>query len=72
MKSVGSSGMAKGRWVEGEGTYLGTNKVVFDAEIFAILRTVRLLCERREQGQAYTTFSDSQAAVARVRHLRER
>ena len=38
------------------------------AEVFAILRAVRLLSERNETGQAYTVFSDSQAAVARIRH----
>ena len=49
-------------------TYLGTNKEVFDAEVFAILRAVTLLVERKEEDQAYTVFSDSQAAVARIQH----
>ena len=31
-----------GRWT-GKGSYLGTNKKVFGAEVFAILRAVRLL-----------------------------
>ena len=52
----------------GRGTYLGTKKEDFDAEVFAILQAVRLLNERGEEGQAYTTFSDSQAAVARIQH----
>ena len=46
----------------------GTNKEVFDAEVYAILQAVKLLSERNEEGQAYTIFSDSQAAVARIQH----
>ena len=61
------SGPRDGGWTE-RGTYLGTNKEVFDAEVFAILRAVRLLHERAEEGQIYTIFSDSQAAVARIQH----
>ena len=56
-----------GGWT-GRGTYLGTNKEVFGAEVFAILRAVRLLNERGEEGQAYTIFPDSQAAVTRIQH----
>ena len=56
-----------GRWVK-RGTYLGKNKEVFDAEVFAIMRAVRLLDERKKRGQDYVVFSDSQAAVARVQH----
>ena len=59
-----------GGWVEvgerkGGG---GTNKEVFDAEVFAILRAVRLLNERGEEDQAYTMFTNSQAAVAWIQH----
>ena len=50
--------------------YLGKNKEAFDAEVFAILRAVRLLDERGESGREYTIFSDAQAAVARVQHDR--
>ena len=57
----------EGRWVK-RGAYLGKNKEVFDAEIFAIMRAVRLLEERGECGMAYTIFSDSQAAISRVQH----
>lgn len=32
-------------------TYLGKNKEVFDAEVFAILSAARLLDERAEDGQ---------------------
>ena len=54
-------------WVK-RGAYLGKNKEVFDAEVFAILRATRLLDERAESGQNYTIFSDSQAAISRVQH----
>ena len=56
-----------GGWTE-RSTYLGTNKDVFDAEVFAILRAVRLLNGRGEEGQAYTVFSDSQVVVAQIQH----
>ena len=56
-----------GEW-RGEGLFLGTNKEVFDAEVYAIGRAVRLLNERGEEGQSYTIFSDSQAAIFRVQH----
>ena len=43
-------GAAVAFWREGEwvrrGTYLEKNKEVFDAEVFAIMRAVRLLNER--------------------------
>ena len=45
-------------WVR-RGIYLGKNKEVFDAEVFATMRAVRLLDERGERGQDYTIFSDS-------------
>ena len=57
---------AYGGW-RGRGTYLSTNEV-FGAEVFAILQVIRLLNERGERGQVYTTSPDSQAAVARVQH----
>lgn len=52
------------------GFYLGKNKEVFDAEAFALLRTVRLLSERGESGRDDTIFPDSQAAVSRIQHDR--
>ena len=52
-------------WWASRGTYLGRNKEAFGAEVFAILQAVKLLNDR-EQGQRYTVFSDSQAAIARV------
>ena len=59
------------RWPSGGargGTYLGKNKEVFDAEVFAILHAIRLLNERGETGKEYTISSDAQAAIARVQH----
>ena len=53
---------------KGEGVFLGTNKEVFDAEVYAIREAIRLLDERGEAGQSYTVFSDSQAAIYRVLH----
>ena len=55
-------------WVR-RGTYLGKNKEVFDAEVFAILRAARLLNERGESGRNYTVSSDAQQR-SRVQHDR--
>ena len=55
------------RWIK-RAVYLGKNKEVFDVEVFAILRAAKLLEKRGERGGAYTVFSDSQAAIARVQH----
>ena len=56
-----------GEWRE-EGIFLGTNKEVFDAEVFATHRAVDLLNRRGEREQHYTVFSDSQVAIFRVQH----
>ena len=56
-------------WVS-RGTYLGRNKEVFGAEVFAILQAIRLLNERDETGGEYTVFLDAQTATARVQHDR--
>ena len=40
----------------------------FDAEVFALLRAIQNLNERKESDQHYTVFSDSQAAIARITH----
>ena len=37
------------RWVK-RGTYLGKNKEVFDAEVYAILQAVRFLNDREGRG----------------------
>jgi len=49
----------------GEGYHLGTNKEVFDAELYAIYRPVMRFGKRREHDQEYTIFVDSQAAIKR-------
>ena len=41
-------------------------KEVFDAEVFAIRRALRILEERNEIGASYTVFADSKAATRRV------
>lgn len=46
-----------GRWAR-RGAYLGRSKEVLDAEVFAVLRAVRLLNGRGESGRNYTIFSD--------------
>ena len=56
-----------GEWRE-RGVFLGTNKEVFDAEVYAIREAVDLLDARGETGQSYAIFSDSQAAIFRVLH----
>ena len=50
-----------GSW-KTEGVYLGKNKEVFDAEVYAIGRALEVLNERDEENRQYTVFSDSQAA----------
>ena len=69
--SVGAAVAFKegGNWKE-EGTFLGGNKEVFDAEIFAIGRALEIINERSERGKRYTIFSDSQAAISRAQHDR--
>ena len=57
----------EGGW-KTEGTYLGKNKEVFDAEVFAIGRALEILNERNEENRQYTIFSDAQAATSRVQH----
>ena len=47
--------------------HLGTNKEVFDAEVFAIFHALKA-CERGQfSGRRYTVFSDSQAAILHIR-----
>ena len=68
----GRVGAAWAWWQEGEwrrdGSFLGTNKEVFDAEVYALLEAIRLLNDREETGADYTVFSDSQAAIFRLHH----
>ena len=60
-------------WKEGESWggrsfHLGTNKEVFDAEVFAILQATKAFDQRNESNVGYTIFTDSQAAAARIGH----
>ena len=57
----------KGEW-RGQGSFLGTNKEVLDAEVYALQMAVRLLNDRGETGESYTVLSDSQAAIYRLLH----
>ena len=50
--------------------YLGRNKEVFDAELYAIGRALDEIDSRGERDKRYTIFSDSQAAISRVQHDR--
>ena len=47
--------------------HLGCNKEVFDAETFAIYQELRICDEDQRSGHRYTIFSDSQAAIQRIR-----
>ena len=58
-----------GSW-KGRGTYLGQNKEVFDAEVFAIGHALEIISERGQSNRTYTIFSDSQAALLRIQHDR--
>ena len=66
---VGAAGAWQqgGEWRE-EGVFLGTNKEVFNVEVFAIHRAVDLLNRRGEREQHYTVVSDSQVGIFRVQH----
>ena len=37
----------------GQGTFLGKNKEVFDAEVYAVLQAVKIINAREEEGQLY-------------------
>ena len=44
----------------------GSNKEVFDAEVFPIYQTFRVIDRRQESGRHCTLFVDSSAAIERV------
>ena len=54
-----------GHWA-GRRFHLGTNKEVFDAEVFAIYQAL-LWIEGQGVGGRFTIFADSTAAIERVR-----
>ena len=47
--------------------HLGSNKEVFDAEVFAIYQALRICNEGQHSGHRYTISSDSQSAIQRLR-----
>lgn len=55
-----------GVWA-GRRFHLGTNKEVFDAEVFAIYQALIAIVGRKEGGQQHTIFVDSTAAIEGVR-----
>ena len=46
--------------------HLGTNKEVFDAEVYAIYQALRIFEERGQSGEKYTVFPDCQSAIRRA------
>ena len=46
--------------------HLGTNKEVFDAEVYAIYQALSIFEERDQSGRKYTVFSDCQPAIRRA------
>ena len=46
--------------------HLGTNKEVFNAEVFTIYRALYIFDQRQASGHRYAVFSDSTAAINRV------
>ena len=46
--------------------HLGTNKEVFDAEVYAIYQALRIFEERHQSGRKYTISSDCQPAIRRA------
>jgi hypothetical protein len=52
------------RW-EGQAYHLGSNKEVFDAELYAIYQAIMRFGKRRDHNQTYTIFADAQAALLR-------
>ena len=44
-------------WI-GRRFHLGTNKEIFDAEVYAIYQALRVFEERGQAGRKYTIFSD--------------
>ena len=54
------------KWT-GHRYYLGNNKEVFDAELYAIFRALSIIDQRQKCGHRYTIFGDSTAAIDRIR-----
>ena len=43
--------------------YLGSNKEVFDADVFAVYRALNVIEQKQERGRRYTIFVDSTSAI---------
>ena len=56
---------SEGEWM-GRRFHLGTNKEVFDAEVYAIYQALKIFEERQQAGRKYTVFSDCQPAIRRA------
>ena len=54
-----------GGWT-GHRYHLGSNKEVFDAEVFAVYRALSIIEQRQERGRQYTIIVDSTSAITRV------
>lgn len=48
------------------GFCIGNRQEAYDAEIFAIMRRIRFLASKKQSGQGFTVFADSQAAKVRI------
>ena len=57
-RSIGEEPILPGWW--GDGFYQATHQEAYDAELIAIMRGVHHLVSRREQGNSFTIFTDSQ------------
>ena len=64
---VACSWQTEGGW-RSRRFFLGSNKEVFDAELYAIYQTMGTLEAKGQTGRWYTVFSDSQAAIRRAVH----
>ena len=54
---------------DGRRYYLGSNKEVFDAEVFAIYRALQLIGQKAANGRQFTIFVDSAAACRELRRM---
>ena len=50
----------------GQRFHLGTNKEVFDAEVYTIYQALHIAAQRQESGRRYSIFADSTAAISRI------
>ena len=54
------------RWT-GRRFHLGSNKEMFDAEVYAIYQALSIMDQRQESGRRYTLFVDPTSAISRIR-----